>query len=274
MSGGFLKEEGLDGVHSVSAPNSSAIQALLAGEVDVGQSAVSHVFGPLQRGEDPVVRHFAQINATDGFFLVGRKPEPDFSWARLAGRTVIVDHGVQPMAMFKYGCHRMGLDYAAIDAIDAGTGEEMERSFRDGQGDYLHLQGPAPQQIEHDGAGHVVAELGAAVGPCAFSSIAAMPDWLETDMARAFMRAFRKARQYIIETDPAEVARAEGSFFPGIDSEVLAATIAAYQKVGCWLPQVEITREGFEASVDVFAHAGLITKRPDYDLGIAPPPEG
>jgi hypothetical protein len=44
--------------------------------------------------------------------------------------------------------------------------------------------------------------------------------------------------------------------------------------VGCWLPGVEITREGFEASVDVFAHAGLITKRPDYGLGIAPPPEG
>lgn len=35
--------------------------------------------------------------------------------------------------------------------------------------------------------------LGPAIGPCAFSSLAATRAWLATDMALRFMRAYRKA---------------------------------------------------------------------------------
>ena len=51
----------------------------------------------------------------------------------------------------------------AIDAIDVPFGD-MDQAFRDGQGDYIHQQGPAPQQLERDGVGHVVASVGKAVG--------------------------------------------------------------------------------------------------------------
>ena len=39
------------------------------------------------------------------------------------------------------------------------------RAFRKGEGDYIHQQGPAPQQLEHDKVGHVVASVGEAIGP-------------------------------------------------------------------------------------------------------------
>src|SRR6185312_8676211 len=48
-------------------------------------------------------------------------------------------------------CHRRGLGYAAIKAVDVPSGQ-MDAAFRAGQGDYIHQQGPAPQQLEHDGA--------------------------------------------------------------------------------------------------------------------------
>ena len=54
----------------------------------------------------------------------------------------------------------------------------MIEAFKRGEGDYIHLQGPAPQQLEHDGHGHIVTALGDAIGPCAFSSLAATRDWL------------------------------------------------------------------------------------------------
>ena len=66
---------------------------------------------------------------------------------------------------------------------------------------------------------------------------------------------------------------AETPFFPGIDRAVLVATIAAYQKLGCWTPHVEITRPAFEATLDVFQHAGLIKTRHRYEDVIAPPPD-
>ena len=185
---------------------------------------------------------------------------------------MLVDHGGQPMAMFKYACFKRGLDFKAIEAIDAGSTDKMIAAFRAGEGDFIHLQGPAPQQLEHDKAGHIVAALGDAIGPCAFSSLAATREWLATDTAKAFMRAYRKARAWLIATPAAEVARAEAPFFKDIDLAVLTATIATYQKLGNWSPHVEITRPAFEATLDIFQHAGLITRRHKYEDVVAQPP--
>lgn len=273
MSGGFLKEQGLEGKHSVSAPGKSAIAGLLDGSVHVAQSAPSQGFAPLEQGKKPPVMHFAQINEKDGFFLAGRAADPSFTWDKLRGRKVLVDHGQQPLAMFKYACFKRGLDFKAITAIDAGSTDKMIAAFRRGDGDFIHLQGPAPQQLEHDGAGHIVTSLADAIGPCAFSSLAATREWLATDTARRFMAAYRKARAWLISTPAAEVAKSEASFFPDIDPAVLASTIATYQKLGCWTPHAEITRPAWEATVDIFLHADLITKRHKYEDVIAQPPK-
>lgn len=274
MAGGFLEAEGLRAKHSVSPPGKTAIDGLVDGSVHVAQSAPSQAITVLEQGRKPPALHFAQINEKDGFFLVGRKPEPDFRWERLKDREVVIDHGAQPMVMFRYACFKRGLDFAAIKPIDAGSTEKMIEAFRRGAGDYVHLQGPAPQQLEHDGVGHIVASLGEAIGPCAFSSLAATREWLASDMAMAFMRAYRKARVWLLATAPSEVAKREASFFPGTDPAVLAATIAAYQKLGNWSPHVEITRAAFEATLDIFQHTGKITRRHRYEDAIAPPPKG
>ena len=274
FTGGFLQDQGLEPEHSISAPGATAIDALKDGSAQVAQSAPSQAIPALERGETPPALHFAQINEMDGFFLTGRAPDPAFTWDKLAGKKVMVDHGGQPLAMFKYACHKAGLDYGAIQALDAGSASDMDTAFRGGEGDYIHQQGPAPQQLQHDGIGHVVARVGDPIGPCAFSSLAATRDWLGTDMAKAFMRAYRKTRAYVTETPAAEIARAEQALFPQVDPEVLAETIAAYQTLGCWSPHVEITRAAYEATLDVFQHAGRITQRHAYEGAIAQPPEG
>ena len=274
IAAGFLKEEGLQPKHSNAPVGKSAIDGVVAGTVHVCQSAPSQGFGPLEKGQTPPAVHFAQINEKDGFFLTGRAADPEFSWDKLKGKQVLVDHGGQPLAMFKYACHKRGLEFGAITAVDAGPTDQMIAAFRRGDGDFIHLQGPAPQELEHDGAGHVVASVGEAIGPCAFSSLAATREWLRTDMARLFMRAYRKARAWIVATPAAKIAEAEAEFFPGIDRTVLAATIASYQKLGCWTPHVEITRPAFEVALDVFQHSRLITKRHRYEDVCAAPPEG
>jgi NitT/TauT family transport system substrate-binding protein len=271
IAGGFLAQEGFAPKHAVSPPGKSAIEGLVAGTVHVAQSAPSQGFGPLEKGGKPPALHFAQINEMDGFFLAGRKPESDFTWDRLKGKRVLVDHGGQPLAMFKYACHKRGLDFSAIQAINLPSAE-MGPAFRKGEGDYIHQQGPAPQQLEHDKAGHIVAAVGPAIGPCAFSSLAAAPAWLKTDSAKRFMRAYRKSRAWIIATPAAEIAKAERSFFPDIHPDVLTKTIATYQKLGNWTPHVEITKAAWEATNDIFLHAKLITRRHKYEDVIAPPP--
>ncbi len=271
IAGGFLADEGFAPTYAVSAPGKSAIEGVLSGTVQVGQSAPSQAFPQLEKGQRPDVAHFAQVNEMDGFFLVGRKPEPSFKWSSLRGRRLIIDHGAQPLAMFKYACLKRGVNFNDIVAVNIPS-PEMVAAFRRGEGDYVHLQGPLPQQLEHDEAGHIVASCGAAIGPCAFSSLVAARDWLLMPPAKRFMRAYRRSRAFVIKSPAAEVARIEASFFPGTDPDVLARTIAAYQKLGNWTPHVEITKPAWEAVNDIFLSAKLITRKHRYEDAIAPPP--
>lgn len=272
MSGGFLEAEGLEPEWSVSPPGKSAIESLQDGSAHVVQTAPSQSFNWLKKGEKPPFKHFAQINEMDGFFITGREPDADFTWDKLEGSEVVMFKAGQPNAMFKYACHKAGIDYDKIIPVTPGGAADIDKAFRDGQGAYVQQQGPFPQQLEADGVGHVVAQVGPQIGPNAFSSLAATPEWLDSDMAKAFMRAYKKTRAYMNETPAAEIARAEKPFFPDIDEAVLADCIGTYQKLGCWTPHAEITREAFDVAQDVFVHYGAITERYAYEDAIAQPP--
>lgn len=272
MSGGFLNEEGLQGDWSVSQPGISAIAALEDGSAHVVQSALSQSFTPLSKGIQPDYAHFAQVNEMDGFFLTGRQDEPDFEWKNLEGADVILFGGGQPLAMFKYACHKAGIDFDKINAVHVGGAADMDAAFRKGTGHYVQQQGPFPQQLEADGVGHIVAQVGPKVGPCGFSSLVAMRDWLDSDMARAFTRAYAKTRIYMNQESAAEIARAQKPYFPDIDESVLTACIDTYQKLGNWTPHVEITDAAYQATLDIYEYAGGLTERFTYDQVCARPP--
>jgi NitT/TauT family transport system substrate-binding protein len=272
MTGGFLKDEGLDYEWSVAEPGVTAITALDNGSADVVQSTLSQGFNTLNKGETPTCVHFAQINEMDGFFITGRDAEPDFSWNKLEGAEVLVHHGGQPMTMFKYACYKAGIDINKINIIDAGSGGEMDAAFRAGTGQYIHQQGPAPQQLAADGIGHVVAQLGPVIGACGFSSLAANPAWLATDEAKAFTRAYIKTRNYMNDTSAAEIASAQKPLFPKIDEAVLADCIGTYQAMGCWTRHIDITQDGYDAMLDIFAYDGKLPQRYGYDQVCTLPP--
>lgn len=175
--------------------------------------------------------------------------------------------------MFKYACHRAGIDFDKLNVINVGGAADMDLTFRDCQGQYVQQQGPFPQQLEADGLGHVVAQVGLKVGPCGFPSLAALPEWLETDMAHAFMRAYAKTRIYMNEESAAEIAKVQKTFLPKIDEAVLTNCIATYQKLDCWTPHVEITPTAYEAMLNIYSYAGDLTERFDYHQVCALPLE-
>ncbi len=274
IAGGYLRIEGLAPDYEVATPEKTLPGSLAAGTCDVAQSAVATSFAALERHESIDIVHFAQINGRDGFFLVGRHADPEFTWSKLRGRRVLVDHFFQPLAMFRYALHRQGLAFRDIDAINAGNVDAIERAFREGHGEYAHLQGPAPQQLERDGVGHVLAAIGDTIGPVAFSSLCARRDWLGTDTARAFMRAYRRGLAHAIDADATEIAAllAEAGFFPAIDPAVLAATVAAYRRLGCWERDPVIPPAHYAHLLDVFEFSGLVTRRHPYEAAITAPP--
>jgi len=268
---GLCEAEGLKPSYAPSTPEKPFLQQVLTGDAHLTQSAVAVSFAELEQGiEKPDLVHFAQINDRDGFFLArrGHAVGNKFSLKDLEGKTVLVDHLFQPLALLKYACHKHGVNYEAIKVEDVGQPQAMETAFREGRGEFVHLQGPAPQQLEHDGLATTVASIGEAVGPVAFSSLCAKRSWLESDMAKAFMRAYRKGRVATAELPAEEVATVLQPYFPDIEPAVLVATVAAYQAMGCWGGEVEISRQSYETLVDIFMHCGIITRRHPYAAAI------
>lgn len=280
MAGGFLKEEGLETNWSIAEPGTSAIKALLDGSADVIQTAPSQGICSAEEGKDPEVLHFAQVNEMDGFFVSSRKASgssiADFDWRSLEGAEVVMFASGQPNVMFRYACDQAGIDFEKIKAITPGGAAAIDEAFRSGQGDFVQQQGPYPQQLEADGVGHIVALCGPLIGSNAFSSLAARPQWLQSDQAKAFSRAYRRARKYLMEMPASDLANLMNPYFveagQQVDASVLAKCIESYQKLGCWTTHPEITHSAFESTVDIYMHSGGIDERCPYNKVCAPPP--
>ena len=272
IAGGFLNKEGLSGTYSPAGPGQNSVVEVAEGRADVGQSAVSGSWGALDAGDRPSVAHFAQINARDGFIVAAREVDADFRWEKLLYAKFLYVHGGQPEAMLRYGLHRVGIDLSDISGIESGGGDEMMGQWRDGQGEYFHEQGAFPQQLEHEGIGHIVGSIGEIVGPTAFSSLICRWDYLDTDDAKRVTAAYRASREWVNTADPMDVAKAEEPFFPGIAVEATAAAVAYYQELGTWEGDIAVPRELYESALDVFEHSGMVGARHAYeDVVVAPP---
>lgn len=265
IAAGFLEQQGLEGSYSILCPGQRSHLLIRDGVVDVMQSAVSSNWKPMEHGESPLPVHVAQINQRDGFFLVGRAAEAPFHWKNLEGRALLADHGLQPMVMLRDAAQYSGVDWSRVRIIDAGSPVEMTAAFHTGVGDYVHLQGPAPQQLEHDGIGHIVASVGQTMPAVAFSSLCTSRQFLQTQACRSLLRAFGSAKEWVRQAPPEEVAEKEASFFPGVEPAVLTAAVRRYQALGCWDGGIDIPRDLYQQALNVFERVGELTMRHSYE---------
>jgi ABC-type nitrate/sulfonate/bicarbonate transport system substrate-binding protein len=176
---------------------------------------------------------------------------------------VLADHFFQPMALLRGALATNGLRTDDLHLIDAGTPDEMLTAFRNGTADYVHLQGPAPHQLDLDGEAEVVASIGAETPQLAFSTLCAAPEWLGTDEAAAFLRAFQAGREHAQQAPASEIAAIVAPFLPGTEIRAIASAVAAYQELGTWTGGIEIDASLHQATIEVFRdHDGLTVEPP------------
>lgn len=264
-----LSAEGLSVTFDKVTPQLTLDAGFREGTVQLAQSATAVSFLPVLRGEGPSWRHFAVMNYRDGFFLGARDRSAPFTWKSLEGRSVLVDHFFQPMALFRTALRLQGVDASRVTVIDAGDPAGIESAFRAGKGDFFHMQGPAPQLLEEQGLCRVVASVGEATGDLAFSSLCAHPGWLATEPARAFLRVFRQARADAQRLAPVELAARLAPFLPGATPTALATTLAAYQRMGTWSGDEQISPALYERTVQVFKDVGYLSATPEMSRVVA-----
>tara|TARA_B000000609_G_scaffold156242_1_gene148471 strand:- start:1688 stop:2632 length:945 start_codon:yes stop_codon:yes gene_type:complete len=267
----FMKSmsEDFECSYSVAENNENVYEKISNGEIDIAQSSVSGSWGN-KYSKDIV--HFAEINKMDGFHLVQRSDNENdekFDWEMLYQKEILVDHSSQPLYMFKYACSKKNINFDNLNVIDAGSPENMIKKFREGKGDFIHLQAPQSidltyDQFDEEGkniirskVGNIVEYIGKIIGPLSFSTLICKREYLDTKEYHKFIEIFHTTKLFAQTQDPSKISEIIFEFFPETDVDALEKTISIYQKLNCWNGEVNISEDHYDTTLEVFRNSGV-----------------
>ncbi|GAW28669.1 ABC transporter substrate-binding protein [Carboxydocella sp. ULO1] len=240
FSQGFFQAEHLEvqlqtawgGDKSLASLFKQETDFILAGPDLVLQARRQHP--PLR--ELPVV--FAQLTRRDGSFLIGRQPEPDFTWKNLKGKMVITSRrGSMPEMSLAWLLQQQGIKpYRDVTLVQNIPSEWVEGAFVSGSGHYLQAFEPLASKLENQGQGKVLASLGQAEPELPFAVYLSLPSTLELKKTStlAFLRALARAQRWVAEHTPTDTAAAIKPFFPEYSQAELEQMLTRYYQAGVW----------------------------------------
>ena len=267
----FMKSmsEDFECSYTVAENNENVYEKISNGEIDIAQSSVS---GSWNNKYSKDIVHFAEINKMDGFHLVQRSDneiDEKFDWEILNQKEILVDHSTQPLYMFKYACSKKNIDFNNLNIIDAGSPENMIKKFREGKGDFIHLQAPQSidltyDQFDEEGksiirskVGNIVEYIGKIIGPLSFSTLICKREYLDTKEYHKFIEIFHTTKLFAQTQDPSKISDIIFEFFPETDVDALEKTISIYQKLNCWNGEVNISEDHYDTTLEVFRNSGV-----------------
>ena len=267
----FMKSmsEDFECTYSVAESNENIYEKISNGEIDIAQSSVS---GSWNNKYSKDIVHFAEINKMDGFHLVQRSDNENdekFDWEMLNQKEILVDHSSQPLYMFKYACSKKNINFDNLNVIDAGSPENMIKKFREGKGDFIHLQAPQSidltyDQFDEEGksiirskVGNIVEYIGKIIGPLSFSTLICKREYLDTKEYHKFIEIFHTTKLFAQTQDPSKISEIIFEFFPETDVDALEKTISIYQKLNCWNGEVNISEDHYDTTLEVFRNSGV-----------------
>ena len=153
---GAYQAEGVDVTLVSSADPARTAAALRAGEIDVMWGGPLRVM--LTHAQDPAADSvcFCDVIARDPFFIIGRKPRPEFQMSDLAGiRFGSVAEVPTPWLCLQDDMRRAGIDPATLNRRNGPTMAENAAALRGGALDAVQLFQPYAEELIASGAGHV-----------------------------------------------------------------------------------------------------------------------
>lgn len=266
---GYFEEEGiaLELINGSGADN--VMTAVLAGEADVGFMGSESSIYVYQEGAQDSIINFAQLTQRAGNFLVAREADPDFTWSKLKGKTILGGRqGGMPEMVLEYILKKNGIDPARdvkiITNIDFGL---TAQAFASGQGDYTVEFEPFAASLEADKKGVVVASLGEASGNVPYTAYSAKESYLKEhqDLLQHFTNALQKGMDYVQSHTPEEIAEVIAPQFPQTDAKALETVVRRYYDQGTWKADMIFEQESFELLQDILEQSGVIEQRAPYD---------
>jgi len=249
------------------ACSESTVDAVLDGSIEISLGGLMRSFDLADRG-GRLLPHFAEVCSRSGFFLLSRKPMPDFRWSDLVGKTVIsFAEAPTPWQCMLTVLRRNGVDPATVRIERNRPVPEALGAFRSGHGDFFEQTQPIVEQMLASGEAHLVASMGEATGPVPFTSYMTTPDFLrrEPDTVFRFTRALYRTQRWLAEHDVRAITDAVAPGFPDIVRPILERAVGRFSKQGTWSSDPILRRSGFDYLQDILKSGGFITKTHRYE---------
>lgn len=269
ISNGYFAEEGLDIELTTGQGADKVMTALLTGQADIGFMGPEATIYVYNQGRDDYAINFAQLTKRDGSFLVAREPDPDFTWDKVKGTSIIGGRqGGMPLMTLEYVLKNHGIipnqDVEILTHIQFAL---MAGAFTGGTGDYVTLFEPVATALEKEDSGFVVASVGQDSGEIPYTVFSARKSFIETnpEMIQKFTNAIYRGQQWVANSSPEEIAAAIKPFFPDADLQVLATVAERYKAIDAWAQNPLFTQEAFDRLQNVMELAGELDKRAPFE---------
>jgi NitT/TauT family transport system substrate-binding protein len=253
---GSYRQEGV-AVEFISAPApAQAPDGLFAGTVDVAWGGPMRVMQTYDRRPDCDLVCVGEAVTRDPFFLIGREPRPDFTFADLYDkRLATVSEVPTPWLCLQEDLRRAGLDPDTLPRVADQSMADNVEALRRGELDVVQLFQPFAENLICAGKGHVW-YAAASRGPTSYTSFYTRRSTLtgRREELKSVVRALYRTQKWLRVSPPEALAEAVQSFFPAVSAELLRAAIARYLDLGIWGGNPILPRSGYER-----LRAGLIS---------------
>lgn len=266
---GFFQEEGLNIELSNGQGADKVMTAVLSGQADIGFAGPEASVYVYNEGKEDHSVVFAQLTNGDGTFLMGRKPDPNFKWSNLKGKSVLGGRkGGMPAIVLQYVLKEKGLTVGKDVSIDTTMQfAAMPGAFIGGQGDYVIIFEPTASSLENEGKAYIVASLGKESGEVPYTAYFAKKSTLEKnpDLIQKFTNAIYKGQRWVALHTPEEIAKAIKPQFPEENNQILVSAVQRYQEQNTWKKDPILQEKDFYLLQQIIKDAGELNKIAPYD---------
>ena len=261
---GFFEEEGLKLELSNGEGADKVMTAVLSGSVDIGFAGPEACIYVYNEGKEDYMQVFAQLTQRDGAFILAREKDEDFTWEKLRGKHLLPGRkGGVPYMTLEYVVKQHGMT-PGVDVIfdDSIQFSAMAGAFIGGTGDYVSLFEPTASALEKEGAGYIVALVGAESGEIPYTAYFAQKSFIakNENLIQSFTNAVAKGLSWVKEHTAAQIAEVIQPAFPDTDLKTLETVVQNYKNIDAWRETPDMKEESFQKLQTVMQEAGELEK--------------
>ena len=264
---GTYEAEGVDVTLSTSPSLDTVAEQLRDGIADVYWGGPMRIMVMRDKNREPEILGFSEAITRDPFFLIGKKPNPDFDLKDLLDvRFASVSEVPTPWMCLQEDLRRADIAPATLDREPGRTMPENVEALAAGEADVIQLFQPYAEQVLAGNAGSIWYAQ-ASRGYCTYTTLYATKDMIraQPDALHRMTRAMYRCQKWLHSVKPEDIASAVAEFFPDIDPDILASAAKRYIELGVWGKDPHLPRTGFERLRDSLVSGGLINHRPEFE---------